>query len=78
VQLNPKLAAAYYNRGNDELKQKRYRKAIRDYTRSLELYPGDPWALRNRGLARKWIEKTKEAEQDLSAGEKGRAGIQGF
>jgi regulator of sirC expression with transglutaminase-like and TPR domain len=48
---NPRLAAAYYNRGNDELKQKLYRKAIRDYTKSLELYPGDPWALKNRGLA---------------------------
>jgi tetratricopeptide (TPR) repeat protein len=51
LRLNPKLAAAYYNRGNDELKQKRYREAIRDYTKSLKLYPGDPWAEKNRGLA---------------------------
>jgi regulator of sirC expression with transglutaminase-like and TPR domain len=54
---NPRLAAAYYNRGNDELKQKRYRKAIRDYTKSLELYPGDPWAMKNRELARKGLEE---------------------
>lgn len=49
LRLNPKLAAAYYNRDNDELKQKKCRKAIRDYTKSLELYPGNPWAMKNRG-----------------------------
>ena len=30
LHLNKKLAAAHYNLGNDLLKQKRYRKAIRD------------------------------------------------
>jgi tetratricopeptide (TPR) repeat protein len=60
LKLNPKLAAAYYNRGNDELKQKKYRKAIRDYTKSLELYPGDAWAMKNRGLAAEWIGERRE------------------
>jgi len=39
IHFNPKLAAAYYNRGSDELKQRHYKKAIQDYTRSLKLYP---------------------------------------
>jgi len=63
LRLNPKLAAAYYNRGNDELKQKKYRKAIRDYTKSLELYPGDPWAMKNRGLAWKGLGETAEPDR---------------
>ena len=55
LRLNPKLAAAYYNLGNDLLKQKQYRKAIRAYDKALKLYPGDPWALQNRGLAMKGL-----------------------
>jgi tetratricopeptide (TPR) repeat protein len=51
LHLNPKLAAAYYNLGNDFLNQKQYRKAIREYDKALKLYPGDPWSLQNRGLA---------------------------
>jgi regulator of sirC expression with transglutaminase-like and TPR domain len=61
LRLNPKLAAAYYNRGNDELKLKRYRKAIRDYSKSLALYPSDPWALKNRELAQKGLELTEKS-----------------
>jgi tetratricopeptide (TPR) repeat protein len=51
IRLNGKLATAYYNRANDELKQKQYQKAVRDYDRSLKLYPTDEWAMRNRELA---------------------------
>jgi tetratricopeptide (TPR) repeat protein len=64
IRLNRKLAAAYYNRGNDELKQKSYRRVIRDYAKSLKLYPTDPWALWNRGLAWKGLGETKKAEED--------------
>jgi tetratricopeptide (TPR) repeat protein len=64
IHFNPKLAAAFYNRGNDELKQKRYRKAIRDYTKSLKLYPTDAWALWNRGLAWKSLGETEKATRD--------------
>ena len=39
------------NRGNDELKERRYKNAIRDYTKSLKLYPTGAWALQNRELA---------------------------
>jgi tetratricopeptide (TPR) repeat protein len=64
IHFNPKLAAAFYNRGNDKLKQKSYRKAIRDYTKSLKLYPTDAWALQNRGLARKGLGEVEKAEKD--------------
>jgi len=55
LKLNPKLAAAHYNLGNDFLNQKQYTKAIHEYDKALKLYPGDPWALQNRGLAKKQI-----------------------
>jgi len=64
IHFNPKLAAAFYNRGNDELKQRLYKKAIRDYTKSLKLYPTDAWALWNRGLAWKGLGKADKAEED--------------
>jgi regulator of sirC expression with transglutaminase-like and TPR domain len=64
LRLNPKLAAAYYNRGNDELKQKRYRQAIREYTKSLRLYPTDPWALKNLELARKGLRQAENTRGD--------------
>jgi len=64
IHLNSRLAAAYYNRGNDELKQKSYRKAVRDYTKSLKLYPTDAWALWNRGLAWKGLGEVEKAETD--------------
>jgi regulator of sirC expression with transglutaminase-like and TPR domain len=64
IHFNPKLAAALYNRGNDELKQGRYRKAVRDYTKSLKLYPTDAWALWNRGLAWRGMGQIGKAEMD--------------
>jgi tetratricopeptide (TPR) repeat protein len=62
IRLNGKLAATYYNRGNDELKQEQFQKAIRDYDKSLKLYPGDDWAMRNRKLAQGMFEKMRNAE----------------
>ena len=66
IRSNPKLAAAFYNRGNDELKQKDYRKAVRDYTKSLELYPTDAWALWNRGLAWEGLGEEEQGKKDKS------------
>ena len=66
IHSNPKLAAAFYNRGNDELKQKDYRKAVRDYTKSLELYPTDAWALWNRGLAWEGLGEGEQGRKDKS------------
>jgi tetratricopeptide (TPR) repeat protein len=64
LRLNHKLAAAYHNRGNDELVQKNYRKAIRDYDKALELYPENVWTLQNRGLAWKGLGKMEKAQLD--------------
>ena len=64
IHLNSKLAAAFYNRGNDEVKQLLYKKAIRDYTKSLKLYPTDAWALWNRGLVWKGLGNMKKSEID--------------
>jgi len=51
LELDPRLPAACYNYGNDLLKTRRYRRAIRMFSKSLRLYPTDVWALNNRGLA---------------------------
>src|SRR5262245_32633727 len=45
----------------------RYRRSIRDYTKSLKLYPTDAWALHNRGLAWRGLGKMEKAEEDLGA-----------
>jgi len=64
IRLDRKLAAAYYNRGNDALNQRLYRRAIGDYTRVLELYPTDVWALKNRGLVWKGLGEIDRAKSD--------------
>ncbi len=46
------LAKAYYYRGNTHLTQSEYRKAIDDYTRSIELIKDDAPALHERCWAR--------------------------
>ncbi len=69
LRLNPKLAAAYYNLGNDFLNQKEYRKVIREYDKALKLYPGDPWALQNRELAREGLAERTKTEEDGGRGE---------
>jgi len=40
---------AFYNYGNDLLKTRTYRRAVRLFSKSLRLYPTDVWALNNRG-----------------------------
>lgn len=46
------LAQVYYNRANARLQQRDYRKAIEDYTRSLDLVKADASALHERCWAR--------------------------
>jgi regulator of sirC expression with transglutaminase-like and TPR domain len=65
IRLDRKLAAAYYNHGNDLLKQGVYRKATRRFSKSLRLYPTDAWALNNRGLAYLKRGKLKKARRDF-------------
>ncbi|HXU10702.1 MAG TPA: tetratricopeptide repeat protein [Candidatus Binatia bacterium] len=50
LDLDPRLAAAWYNFGNDLLRLGEVRRAVRYFTKSLRLYPTDVWALKNRGL----------------------------
>lgn len=72
IQLAPRNAYVYYNRGNLYAKEKNYSRAIDDYTRAVELDPRLAQAYYNRGVARYYAGQIKEAQQDLSrAGELG-------
>jgi len=60
IDINPNLAAAYYNRGliYPERGEKKYKEgdydgAIADYTEVINLRPNDDTAYLNRGNARK-------------------------
>ncbi len=65
LDLDPRLAAAHYNFGNDLLRQGLYRRAARRFSRSLSLYATDVWALNNRGLAYVKLDKPEKARRDL-------------
>lgn len=72
IQLSPKNAYLYFDRGNLHAKQKEYAEAIDDYTKALELDPNLAEALYNRGLAYINIHDKAKGIQDLSkAGEQG-------
>jgi len=47
------------------LQEARYRRAVRLFSRSLDLYPIDVWALNNRGLAYLKREKREKARRDF-------------
>jgi len=66
VDLHPKFAAAYYNHGNDRLRQGDARQAARFFSKSLRLYPTDVWALNNRGLAYLKMGKRGKARRDFA------------
>jgi regulator of sirC expression with transglutaminase-like and TPR domain len=67
LDLDPRLAAAWYNWGNDLLRSGDYRQAARMLTRSLDLYPTDVWALNNRGVAYSKLGKDRKARRDFNA-----------
>lgn len=72
IQLAPKNAYLYYNRGNFYAEQKNYSRAIDDYTRALQLDARFAEAYYNRGLAYYDSGNLRLAQQDLSkAGELG-------
>jgi tetratricopeptide (TPR) repeat protein len=58
IQIDPKLTAAYYNRGDARSEKKDFDGAITDFTKVVELRPDDAEAYYNRGYAR-------EQKQDL-------------
>jgi tetratricopeptide (TPR) repeat protein len=65
LDLDPRLAAAWYNYANDLLRQGQLQRAIRYFTKSLRLYPTDVWALNNRGLALRKVGKEEKARRDF-------------
>jgi regulator of sirC expression with transglutaminase-like and TPR domain len=67
LNLDPGLPAAWYNRGNDRLRRVDYRGAVKDFSRALDLYPIDVWALNNRGVAYRNLDKSGKARRDFEA-----------
>jgi tetratricopeptide (TPR) repeat protein len=65
IQLDPKLADAYNNRGVNYLNQKNYAAALADFTRSIELAPSAN-AFNNRANILFSQDKTEEAIADFS------------
>lgn len=65
LDLDPRFPAAFYNWGNDLLRQGEHRKAARRFSKSLRLYPTDVWAFNNRGLAYLKIGKREKARRDF-------------
>jgi len=65
--LDRRLPAAWYNLGLDRLRSGDYPRAIRVFTRSLDLLPTDVGALNNRGFA--WMKRGRcaKARDDFEA-----------
>ena len=51
ININPRYAAAYYNRGLAYVKFCQFDKAISDYSKAIEINPKDAWAYNSRGIA---------------------------
>jgi serine/threonine protein kinase/lipoprotein NlpI len=66
VQLNPRLANAYANRGRIYVGLGRYEEAVEDATRALGISPTRPSYLVVRGTALRLLGKLKEAQADLT------------
>ena len=72
IQLQPKNAYTYYNRGNLFAAEKNYTRAIADYTHAISLDPNMAQAYYNRAVAHFHSGDIKSAQSDLShAGELG-------
>jgi tetratricopeptide (TPR) repeat protein len=65
--LSPETARLYYWRADSLVHLGRYDEAVADYTRALELQPGDRWSLVGRGVAQVWREDFQAAVADLNA-----------
>lgn len=65
IQLNPKDAVVFYNRGNAKRDLGNSEGAIQDYDRAIELKPDFAFALYNRGIAKKKLGDLRVANLDL-------------
>jgi len=52
IEINPKDADAYYNRGNAKDELNDYQGAIADYSKAIEINPQNVAAYNNRGVAK--------------------------
>ena len=66
IELNPKYADAYYNRGIAKRQLKQYKEAIADYDKAIKLNPKDANVYYNRGFAYRELGKKEEADADFS------------
>lgn len=67
IGLDSSLPAAYYNLANDLLGQGDWQASVRQFSKSLKLYPTDVWALNNRGLAYVKLGGIEKARRDFEA-----------
>ncbi|MEC4895018.1 MAG: tetratricopeptide repeat protein, partial [Oscillatoria sp. PMC 1050.18] len=70
LQINPKDADAYYNRGNAKFDQGNLDGAIADYNQALQINPKDADAYYNRGVAKRNQGDIKGAREDYQKAEK--------
>jgi len=66
LRLHPKLVAAWYNRGIDQMNSGLVRDALQSFNRAIELYPSDAQAHNNRGLAKVKLGDTDGARVDFT------------
>ena len=66
IELDPKDAKAYFNRGHAYNELNKYKEAIADYTKAIELDPKYAHAYFNRGFAYDELKKYEEAIADYT------------
>ena len=64
IELNPKFAEAYNNRGNAKSNMKRYEEAIEDYDKAIGFNPNFAEAYNNRGNTKFDMKRYEEAIED--------------
>jgi tetratricopeptide (TPR) repeat protein len=67
IKAQPKLAEAYFNRGNAYYDLEQYQQAIKDYSQAIRLNPKDAEAYYNRGNAYRRLKQDPAALNDYSA-----------
>jgi tetratricopeptide (TPR) repeat protein len=76
LKLQPDLPAVLDSRGFVLLRLGRYSESIESYDRALALRPGGSESLYGRGLAKKHLGKTAEAEADIAAAKAADQGVE--
>ena len=66
IEINPKTAMAYSNRGNVFYNRRQYEQAMADYNRAVELSPQSANAYFNRGSVWLRLGNQTKAEEDFA------------